>query len=125
RVLLRLRHPHLLWRSAHRRGFVPDTAVANIILSGDQANIFDWNQTMQEVLMAGDNIDVNMLFQHLARNKIRYLDQIPPFDVTITGKNELGLDTSLRILGVQIMTEASGISVDDITLEKAVSFIAR
>lgn len=114
-----------LLKAMERENVDIHTAVANIILSGDQANIFDWNQTMQEVLMAGDNIDVNMLFQRLARNKIRYLDQIPPFDVTITGKNELGLDTSLRILGVQIMTEASGISVDDITLEKAVSFIAR
>lgn len=101
------------------------TAVANMILSGDSANIFNWNLAMEEALGPGDDIDVERLFHRMAWDKVRYLDQIPPFDITITGMNEMGLTTSLRILGVQIMTEASGISVDDITLEKAVSFIAR
>lgn len=101
------------------------TAVANMLLSGDSANIFKWNLAMEEALGPGDDVDVERLFQRMAWDKVRYLDQIPPFDITITGMNEMGLTTSLRILGVQIMTEASGISVDDITLEKAVSFIAR
>ncbi|MFO7266284.1 MAG: hypothetical protein FWJ73_09140 [Limnochordales bacterium] len=118
-----------LMMAMKKEGVDIHTAAANLLLSGNASNIFDWNVAMQNRLaqaLEDGQLDVDELFLGIMKeHALRYLDQVPPFDITITGKNELGLTTSLRILGVQIMTEASGISVDDITLEKAVSFIAR
>lgn len=54
-----------------------------------------------------------------------HLDQILPFDITIVGANEYGNVSKMVIKGVELMTEAGGMSVDDMVLEKQVSFIAR
>ena len=39
--------------------------------------------------------------------------------------NEYGHSSTMRIYGVQIINEGSGMSIDDIVIEKACSFIAR
>jgi hypothetical protein len=54
-----------------------------------------------------------------------YADQIPPFDITITFKNEYGQSATMSLLGVEILNEGSGMSIDDITTEKACTFVAR
>lgn len=54
-----------------------------------------------------------------------YADQIPPFDIVITFQNEYGQSASMSILGVEILNEGSGMSIDDITTEKACTFVAR
>jgi hypothetical protein len=54
-----------------------------------------------------------------------YSDEIPPFDVTINFLNEYGQSTVMTIYGVEILNEGMGMSIDDITTEKACTFIAR
>lgn len=54
-----------------------------------------------------------------------YADEIPPFDVTITMKNEYGQAASMAIYGVEILNEGMGLSIDDLTTEKACTFVAR
>lgn len=54
-----------------------------------------------------------------------HLDQLLPFDITIVGSNEYGNVSRMVIKGVELMTEAGGMSIDDMVLEKQVSFIAR
>lgn len=54
-----------------------------------------------------------------------YADEIPPFDVTITMVNEYGQSAKFSIIGVEILNEGSGMSIDDITTEKACTFVAR
>lgn len=54
-----------------------------------------------------------------------YVDQIPPFDVTITAANEYGAAIVMRIIGVELLNEAWGISVDDIVSEQQYSYVAR
>lgn len=54
-----------------------------------------------------------------------YADQIPPFDITITMVNEYGQGAKFEILGVEILNEGAGMSVDDITTERAFTFVAR
>lgn len=54
-----------------------------------------------------------------------YADEIFPFDVTITMKNEYGQGAKFSILGCEILNEGMGISIDDITTEKACTFVAR
>lgn len=54
-------------------------------------------------------------------------DQLLPFDITIVGTPEYGFQNSQRliIMGVEIMSEASGTSIEDLVIEKQMSFIAR
>jgi len=54
-----------------------------------------------------------------------YSDQIPPFTITLTGQNEYGNTTVMAILGVELINEGSGISIDDITTETQMTFVAR
>ena len=54
-------------------------------------------------------------------------DQLLPFDITIVGVPEYGSAFAKRLVihGVEIMTEASGTSIDDLVIEKQNSFIAK
>ena len=54
-------------------------------------------------------------------------DQLLPFDITIVGVPEYGAKYAKRLVihGVEITTEASGTSIDDLVVEKQQSFIAR
>lgn len=54
-----------------------------------------------------------------------YTDEIPPFDITINFANEYGQSARMVIYGVEILNEGSGMSIDDITTEKACTFVAR
>ena len=54
-----------------------------------------------------------------------YVDQIPPFDITITYANETGQLAMERLLGVQILNEGNGISIDDLTHETNCTFVCR
>ena len=56
---------------------------------------------------------------------VYYADEIPPFDITITLINEYGQAAKFSIIGVEILNEGSGMSIDDITTEKACTFVAR
>lgn len=57
--------------------------------------------------------------------EIKYSDEIPPFDITINFLNEYGQSAVMTIFGVEILNEGMGMSIDDITTEKACTFIAR
>lgn len=63
-------------------------------------------------------------------------DQLPPFDITLVGVpetagNELQVNTSyfkpqrLIIRGVEFTSESSGTSIEDLVIEKQMSFLAR
>lgn len=54
-------------------------------------------------------------------------DQLLPFDITIVGVPEYGARFARRLVihGVEITTEASGTSIDDLVVEKQQTFIAR
>lgn len=54
-----------------------------------------------------------------------HLDQLLPFDITVVGANEYGAVSKMIFKGVELMTEAGGMSIDDMVLEKQVAFIAR
>lgn len=54
-----------------------------------------------------------------------YADEIPPFDISISFRNEYGQAARMALYGVEILNEGMGLSVDDLTTEKACTFIAR
>lgn len=54
----------------------------------------------------------------------QYLDQVLPFDIVITAKNEYGSFARMAIHGVEIMNEGSSLSIDDISTDVACTFLA-
>lgn len=54
-----------------------------------------------------------------------YVDQIPPFDVTLAAANEYGALSTMRIFGVELLNEGYGVSIDDIVSEQQFTYIAR
>lgn len=54
-----------------------------------------------------------------------YVDQILPFDVTITAANEYGQSAQMRLYGCEILNEGSGFSIDDIVIENQMTYVCR
>ena len=54
-----------------------------------------------------------------------YSDQILPFDITLAGTNEIGAATTMKIFGVEILNEGSGVSIDDAVTEMQATFVAQ
>ncbi|UNY39912.1 tail tube protein [Bacillus phage vB_BauM_KLEB27-3] len=72
------------------------------------------------------NISQDKVAQRWSKAEIpKYSDEIPPFDITINFLNEYGQSSQMTIYGVEILNEGMGMSVDDITTEKACTFVAR
>ena len=54
------------------------------------------------------------------------VDQIPPFDITLVGISEVtGHLSTMTIHGVQFNSDQGGTSIDDLVLERQLTFIAR
>lgn len=53
-----------------------------------------------------------------------YVDQIPPFDVVIAAANEYGARSFMKFVGVELLNENSGFSIDDIVVEQQYTYIA-
>lgn len=54
-----------------------------------------------------------------------YADQIPPFDISLTGANEVGQIATMSLYGCEFLNEGSGISVDDIVNEQAFTYVCQ
>lgn len=52
-----------------------------------------------------------------------YVDQIPPFTVNLSAANEKGDVMKKSFLGVQIMNEGGGVSVDDLVIEEQYTYV--
>ena len=61
----------------------------------------------------------------MANRILRYSDQVPPFDVTITMVNTLGQCAFTAIQYVQLVNEGWGYTLDDLNPEAAFTFVAR
>lgn len=112
------RSPHISKDEAAMAGKLP---VAN-------ANVSDQNR--QAALNLGGTVSVldsenGTDAKFTEKVPAFHLDQLLPFDITIVGANEYGRVSKMIIRGVELMTEAGGMSIDDLVLEKQVAFIAR
>jgi len=54
-----------------------------------------------------------------------FTDQLLPFDTTLMGANEYGVASKMRIFGLEILNEGSGVSIDDTSNEVQMTYIAR
>jgi len=58
------------------------------------------------------------------RSRPDYMDQVWPFDVTLIAQNEYGHGAWSAIIGLEIINEGGGISMDDLTNEEQATYIA-
>ena len=54
-----------------------------------------------------------------------YADQIPAFNIVLTGVNEEGFAAVMAILGAEILNEGYGVSIDDLLSEHQITYVAR
>lgn len=54
-----------------------------------------------------------------------FVDQIPPFDVTLAAANEYGALAVMRIFGIELLNEGYGVSIDDMVSETQYTYVAR
>ena len=54
-----------------------------------------------------------------------FVDQIPPFDITLAAANEYGAFAVMRVFGVELLNEGYGVSIDDIVSEQQMTYVAR
>ena len=53
-----------------------------------------------------------------------YADQILPFDIVLTASNEYGMLAMMKVLGVELLNNGYGVSIDDIVSEHSYTYIA-
>lgn len=68
---------------------------------------------------------VNQIDQNYISSKLQYIDQVLPFDVSIVAVNEYGQAAQMRMYGCEILNEGSGFSIDDMTVENQMTYVAR
>lgn len=90
--------------------------------STDPMTIDEWDRLMTGAVQGQGTNAPNAILQDV---EPQYADEIPPFDVTISFANEYGQKAVLVIYGVEILNEGTGFSIDSVTTEKAVTFVAR
>lgn len=90
----------------------------------DPLTIDQWDQQMTNAISGADRDQIAEKIQ-LTNAEVRYADEIPPFDITISFANEYGQRAVLVLYGVEILNEGTGFSIDSVTTEKACTFVAR
>ena len=102
-------------------------------LEYDRISVDEWDAKLTDIAMNGVNTDngtsdeaaAQMTKNISSAATPRYADEIPPFDITISFANEYGQKATVVLYAVEILDEQSGFSIDNVTSEKACSFVAR
>lgn len=99
-------------------------------LNMEAMTLDDWDKKMTTRATNGvsgvASTEADKITQNVAESAdLQYADEIPPFDITISFANEYGQKATLVIYGVEILNEGSGFSIDNVTSEKACTFVAR
>jgi hypothetical protein len=92
--------------------------------------IDQWDSQMTDMASAGISGSNSQNAEEITKNVAAtttpaYADEIPPFDITVSFANEYGQKATLVLYGVEILNEGSGFSIDNVTSEKACTFVAR
>lgn len=91
---------------------------------GDVDENLQANENAGTIGLNAANEQLNGIFEKQAAMPVNYVDQIPPFDVVLSAANEYGERASMKVIGVELMNENSGFSIDDIVIEQQYTFIA-
>ena len=103
----------------------------------DQNVFLSQNAIFNQTLVRTNGIPVSATIDQLSGQRLDqvsgfkteaqpwYSDQVLPFDITLAGTNENGAATCMKIFGVEILNEGSGVSIDDAVTEMQATFVAR
>lgn len=69
--------------------------------------------------------ELQTIYGLVAENKLRYTDQLPEFDIIINFVNDSGDAAFLVVGGVSLVNEGWGWSLDDLTSETAITYVAK
>ena len=105
-------------------------------LEFERLSVDEWDDKLTNIAMnsVDDSSQKNVMSNEAATKMTqnisasatpRYADEIPPFDITISFANEYGQKATIVLYAVEILDEQSGFSIDNVTSEKACSFVAR
>lgn len=72
----------------------------------------------------GDS-DVNRVLESYNERRLRYSDELPPFNITLTMVNDFGAASTCHINGVVLINEGYGYTMDDLTNDIAFTYVAR
>lgn len=100
-------------------GFLDQTSIFNSQL------IRTFGPNVSATIDQLDNVPIDAVSSLKTLAAPWYSDQILPFDITLAGNNEVGAATTMRIYGVEILNEGSGVSIDDAVTEMQATFVAR
>lgn len=101
------------------------------VYEGATLRIEEWDSKLTGMSQEGSNDNSvssqaeNVTKKIAAVSNPHYDDEIPPFDITVSFANEYGQRAVLVIYGVEILNEGTGFSIDNVTTEKACTFVAR
>lgn len=115
-------------REANRAGFRAwPSEIKNYLKSaGDAEGIGNVRGVLENPNLGPLDVDTDKaLATERLPQKAWYADQILPFDVVLTAENEYGATMSMAVLGCEILNSGAGVSVDDITTDTNMTFIAR
>lgn len=100
-------------------GFLSQTAIFNSSL------VRTFGPDVSATIDQLDNVPVDAVSSLKTLAAPWYSDQILPFDITLAGSNEMGSAMAMKIYGVEILNEGSGVSIDDSVTEMQATFVAR
>jgi hypothetical protein len=75
-------------------------------------------------LQAGQQSAGGFVGARTVKRSAQYADQVMPFDITMIAQNEYGHASASGVIGVEVINEGGGISMDDITNEQQMTYIA-
>lgn len=102
--------------TTYPKGFTrgPRTIAGSMVFT-----VFDKNVLYELLAADPSEFDADRLFS------TAIIDQLPPFDITISFANELGQLSRMTIYGVEFVSEGQTMSIHDLFIENTAQYIAR
>jgi len=85
------------------------------------------NLTDEQLENATATSDLAIQFEQLGNQSTKrpeYADELPPFEITLVARNSFGHGMYMTIHNVILISEGTGVSVDDATQESQLTFVA-
>lgn len=94
------------------------------IIDINDADIFDIQPGISSPVVGTSSITTSKIAIDKVLARPNYLDQVLPFDIVITATNEHGHFAQMKIHGVEILNCGSSMSIDDMQINEACTFVA-
>lgn len=108
-----------------------ESSSANPLAADDTVSAID-AAIESSTLGGGEGTGANALNANIVNRAVgsivarpMYADEILPFDVTLSSANEMGKGSVMRVIGLEILNEGSGMSIDDTSNEIQMTYLAR